>query len=142
MAYDRGLADRVRSILERRAGFSERQMFGGIAFMINGHMCCGVMKTDLMLRLAPEAVVSGLRRPHTRLMDFSGKPMKSMMLVDAVAAIQTKRCTNGSNPLLPSLVLCLRRRSRGGNRFARLDRVERRELGRLSVRPSRAIWRD
>jgi hypothetical protein len=86
MAYDRGLADRVRSILERRAGFSERQMFGGIAFMINGHMCCGVMKTDLMLRLAPEAVVSGLRRPHTRLMDFSGKPMKSMMLVDAVGS--------------------------------------------------------
>ena len=63
MAYDRGLADRVRSILERRAGFSERQMFGGIAFMIDGHMCCGVMKTDLMLRLAPHAVVSGLRKP-------------------------------------------------------------------------------
>jgi hypothetical protein len=81
MAYDRGLADRVRSILERRAGFSEREMFGGIAFMINGHMCCGVVKTDLMLRLTPEAVTGALRLPHTRPMDFSGKPMKSMMFV-------------------------------------------------------------
>jgi hypothetical protein len=83
MGYEHGLADRVRSILECRAGFSERQMFGGIAFMINGHMCCGVVKTDLMLRLAPASVVSGLRRPHTRPMDFTGKPMKSMMFVDA-----------------------------------------------------------
>lgn len=86
MAYDRGLADRVRSILERRAGFAERKMFGGIAFLINGHMCCGVLKTDLMLRLTPEAVTSGLRRPHTRPMDFSGKPMKSMMFVDAAGS--------------------------------------------------------
>ena len=83
MAYDRGLVDRVRTILGRRAGFSERKMFGGIAFMINGHMCCGVLKTDLMLRLTPEAVINGLRRPNTRPMDFTGKQMKSMMFVDA-----------------------------------------------------------
>jgi TfoX/Sxy family transcriptional regulator of competence genes len=84
MAYDHGLADRVRSILNRRAGFSEREMFGGIAFMINGHMCCGVMKTNLMLRLTAEGVASGLRRPHTRPMAFAGKPpMKAMMFVEA-----------------------------------------------------------
>ena len=41
MAYDCGLADRVRSILAHHAGFSERQMFGGVAFMINGHLCLG-----------------------------------------------------------------------------------------------------
>ena len=84
MAYDHGLADRVRSILNRRAGFSEREMFGGIAFMINGHMCCGVMKTNLMLRLTHEGVTKGLQRPHTRPMAFAGKPsMKAMMLVEA-----------------------------------------------------------
>ena|SRR5271165_592295 len=82
MAYDHYLADRVRSILERRSGFSEQKMFGGIAFMMNGHMCCGIMKNDLMVRLPAEAVVSGLERPHTRRMDFTGKPMKSMILVD------------------------------------------------------------
>lgn len=83
MAYDVGLADRVRSILGSRTGFSERKMFGGISFMIDGHMCCGVLKTDLMLRLTQDAVASGLRKPHTRPMDFTGRPMTSMMFVDA-----------------------------------------------------------
>jgi len=49
--------------------------------MINGHMCCGVTKTDLVLRLAPDEVVAALGRPHTRPMDFTGKPMKSMIFV-------------------------------------------------------------
>lgn len=86
MAYDSGLADRVRLILERRGGFSECKMFGGVAFMINGHMCCGVTKTDLVLRLPPDAVSAALRRPHTRPMDFTGKPMKSMVFVDALGS--------------------------------------------------------
>jgi len=51
--------------------------------MINGHMCCGVAKTDLVLRLAPDAVTRALVRPHTRPMDFTGKPMKSMIFVAA-----------------------------------------------------------
>jgi TfoX/Sxy family transcriptional regulator of competence genes len=83
MAYDHGLADRVRSILGRRPGFSEKNMFGGVCFMINGNMCCGIVKTDLMVRLAEEQATSGLKEPHTRLMDFSGKPMKSMLYVTA-----------------------------------------------------------
>jgi TfoX/Sxy family transcriptional regulator of competence genes len=84
MAYDFGLADRVRSILQAHAGFSERKMFGGLCFMINGHMCCGVMKTDLHLRLAPGDATAALGQPHTRPMEFTGKPMKSMILVDSV----------------------------------------------------------
>lgn len=59
-------------------------MFGGICFMMDGHMCCGVVKTDLMLRLAPESVTRALQQPHTRRMDFTGKPMKSMLYVDAI----------------------------------------------------------
>ena len=51
--------------------------------MINGHMCCGVIQTDLMLRLAPGDVVAALKKPHTRPMDFTGKPMKSMLYVSA-----------------------------------------------------------
>jgi TfoX/Sxy family transcriptional regulator of competence genes len=86
MAYDRGLAERVRVILQPRSGFSERQMFGGICFMINGNMCCGVVKTDLMLRLSPEAAAHALKQPHVRSMDFTGKPMKSMIYVDAHGA--------------------------------------------------------
>lgn len=83
MAYDLGLADRVRLILKRRAGFSECRMFGGVAFMINGHMCCGVTKNELVLRLRPDEVTAALRRPHTRPMDFTGKPMRSMIFVNA-----------------------------------------------------------
>ena len=83
MAYDEGLADRVRLILKRHAGFSECHMFGGVAIMVDGHMCCGVTRTDLVLRMQPDGVVEALRRPHTRPMDFTGKPMKSMIFVDA-----------------------------------------------------------
>lgn len=58
-------------------------MFGGIAYMVNGHMCCGVVKSDLMLRLGPAGAQAALREPHTRAMDFTGKPMKSMVYVEA-----------------------------------------------------------
>jgi TfoX/Sxy family transcriptional regulator of competence genes len=81
MAYDLGLADRIRSIVERRGTFVERKMFGGVAFMVNGHMCCGVVKNDLVLRLSEEQAAASLRQPHARPMDFSGKPMKSMIYV-------------------------------------------------------------
>ena len=59
----------------------ERKMFGGVAFMVNGHMCCGVVKNDLVLRLSPEQAAASLHQPHARPMDFSGKPMKSMIYV-------------------------------------------------------------
>lgn len=83
MSYDTGLAERVRAILSPYSGFSECKMFGGVAFLMNGHMCCGVTKTDLVLRLAPSEVTHALRRAHTRPMDFTGKPMKSMIFIDA-----------------------------------------------------------
>ena len=84
MAYDLHLADRIRSILRGVGEFSERRMFGGLAFMVKGHMCCGVLKTDLVLRLTPEAAAASLRQPHTRPMDFTGKVMKSMIYVSAI----------------------------------------------------------
>jgi TfoX/Sxy family transcriptional regulator of competence genes len=58
-------------------------MFGGLAFLMNGHMFCGIVKNDLMLRLGDELAAAALKMPHTRPMDFSGKPMKSMIYVDA-----------------------------------------------------------
>jgi TfoX/Sxy family transcriptional regulator of competence genes len=58
-------------------------MFGGLCFLVNGHMCCGIVKNDLMLRLPPEIVAAALREPHTRPMDFTGRPMKSMIYVEA-----------------------------------------------------------
>ncbi|MCA9021853.1 MAG: TfoX/Sxy family protein, partial [Planctomycetaceae bacterium] len=54
MAYDEDLAQRVRLLLKRRKGFSERKMFGGICFMLHGNMCCGVTRERLMLRLGEQ----------------------------------------------------------------------------------------
>jgi TfoX/Sxy family transcriptional regulator of competence genes len=84
VAYDVHLADRIRLILKSTGEFSERKMFGGLAFMVNGHMCCGVLKTDLVLRLTPEEADAALREPHNRPLDFTGKPMKSMIYVSAI----------------------------------------------------------
>ena len=81
MAYDENLADRVRAFLEAEAGFGERRMFGGIAFMLDGHMCCGVVDSDLMLRLGPDGADAALEHPHVRPMDFTGRPMSSMVFV-------------------------------------------------------------
>ena len=82
MAYDEDLADRVRAVLPRGAAVTERQMFGGLAFMLGGHMFCGVVKDALMVRLGPEGADRALDRPHVRPMDFTGRPMNGMVFVD------------------------------------------------------------
>jgi TfoX/Sxy family transcriptional regulator of competence genes len=64
MAWDQGLAERVRSVLKQHGEFSERMMFGCLAFMVNGNMCCGVMKTDLFLKLSPDAAAGARSLPH------------------------------------------------------------------------------
>ena len=81
MAFDEALADRVREILAARPELSERRMFGGVAFMVAGNMCCGVIGEDLMVRLGDDGEAA-LAEPHTRPMDFTGKPMKSAIYVD------------------------------------------------------------
>jgi TfoX/Sxy family transcriptional regulator of competence genes len=83
MPYDEELAVRVREILEERIAPSERKMFGGLAFMVNGHMCCGVIKEDLVLRLGPEVADKSLQDPSVRPMDFTGRPMKGFVFVSS-----------------------------------------------------------
>lgn len=80
MAYDEALADRVREVLGDRAEVSERKMFGGIAFMLGGHVAVGVIGEDLLVRLGPDGE-RALAEPHTRPMDFTGKPMKTTIFV-------------------------------------------------------------
>ncbi len=85
MAYDPELAERIRQALKRRRGVSERKMFGGLCFTIRGHMCCGVIGNDLVLRLGEQGVMEALKQPHTRPMDFTGKPLKSMIYLSSEA---------------------------------------------------------
>lgn len=83
MAYDETLADRLRAAAAVLTGeVTERKMFGGLAFMLNGHMFAGVVGKDLMLRLGEPAASHALSRPHVREMDFTGRPMKGMVFVE------------------------------------------------------------
>ena len=81
MAFDEAVANRVRKALTRRKGIAEKKMFGGISFLLNGNMCCGVIDKNLCLRLGEEGATTALGESHTRPMDFTGKPMKSMVFV-------------------------------------------------------------
>ena len=62
-------------------GLSERKMFGGLAFMLDGHMCCGIVGHDLMLRLGKDQAAQALEQPHVRPMDFTGRPMSGMVYI-------------------------------------------------------------
>ena len=62
MAFDEGLAQRVREILEEKQGFEEKKMFGGICFMLQGNMACGVLNDDLIVRVGPEKYEEFLKR--------------------------------------------------------------------------------
>ena len=83
MPYDRALADRVRAVLSDRDDVAERQMFGGLTFMVRGHMCCGVAGDDLMVRLGSDAAEAALAEPHVRPMDFTGRPLAGFAFVAA-----------------------------------------------------------
>lgn len=89
MAYDEDLATRVRAKLAP-AGFSERKMFGGLAFMVSGHMCCGVVGSDLMVRVGADAYERALARKGARVMDFTGRPMKGIVFVSADALVGSR----------------------------------------------------
>jgi TfoX/Sxy family transcriptional regulator of competence genes len=81
MAYDEELAERIRQTMLGEPGLSERNMFGGLAFMLDGHMCFGVVGNDLMLRLGKDQAAQALEQPHVRRMDFTGRPMASMVYI-------------------------------------------------------------
>ncbi|MBE0689556.1 MAG: TfoX/Sxy family protein [Anaerolineae bacterium] len=83
MAYDETLANRVRETLAGQPGLTERKMFGGIAFMLNGNMCCGIIKDELMVRIGAVKHEAALAQSQVRPMDFTGRPMKGMVMVGA-----------------------------------------------------------
>ena len=81
MAYDEQLAVRIRTLLANRTDVTERKMFGGLTFMIRGHMCCGVNGDELIVRLDPDRQDAALARPHARPMDLTGRPMRGFITV-------------------------------------------------------------
>lgn len=81
MPYNEGLAIRVRALLKGQPALVEKKMFGGLAYLLQGKMFAGILKDDLVVRVGPEANDAALKQPHTRPMDFTGKPMKGYIYV-------------------------------------------------------------
>ena len=81
MAYNERLAERVRALLGGRRGVSERRMFGGLAFLVDGKMCVGVLGDELVVRSGPSLHAEALKQRHARPMDFTGRPMSGMVYV-------------------------------------------------------------
>ncbi|REJ80208.1 MAG: RNA methyltransferase [Bacteroidetes bacterium] len=83
MAYDEVLAERVRKIMKRKRGVEEKSMMGGLTFMLNNKMCCGVAGDDLMVRVVEDKYELSLAKPHCREMDFTGRPLKGFLFVSS-----------------------------------------------------------
>ena len=82
MAYNLKLAERIRSELSG-APFVEKKMFGGLGFLLNGNMACGVNKNDLIVRVDPEKHSALLKKPYAKPFDMTGRPMKGWLVVEA-----------------------------------------------------------
>jgi hypothetical protein len=81
MTYDRGLAQRVREILGEKTVSAEKKMFGGICFLLNGNMACGILDDDLIVRVGPESYENALKRPHAREFNITGRPMTGWVMI-------------------------------------------------------------
>jgi TfoX/Sxy family transcriptional regulator of competence genes len=81
MVFDERLAGRMRKALAQRKGITEKKMFGGLAFLLDGKMCCGIVKDEMVVRVGPDRYGEALARPHARPMDFTGRSMKGFVFV-------------------------------------------------------------
>ena len=86
MAYDTSLADRVRELVETESGLTEKKMFGGLSFLINGNMAVGASsKGGLLLRVNPKDTEELLTRPAAGPFEMRGREMSGWIHVHATA---------------------------------------------------------
>jgi TfoX/Sxy family transcriptional regulator of competence genes len=85
MAYDEGLAQRVREEMEALTGYEEKKMFGGIGFMLEGNMATGVIGEDLIVRVGREEYETALEAPQARPFDMTGRPMTGWVVFSGAA---------------------------------------------------------
>jgi TfoX/Sxy family transcriptional regulator of competence genes len=81
MAYDEALADRVRKLISLRGKVREQKMFGGIAWMLDGNLACGVLGDELLIRVGPEGTDRSLAEGHTRPFEMGGRTSRGFVLV-------------------------------------------------------------
>ncbi len=110
MAYDEGLAERIRECFQTRSEVEEKKMFGGLCFMLSRHMCCGIVGDTFMGRVGPNNYESCLSEKHASEMDFTGKSMKGMVYVSPAGIAEDSElerwvgiCANFVNTLPPKV---------------------------------------
>ena len=81
MAYNEALAQRVGALLARRRGITQKKMFGGLCFLVDGKMLCGVERNRMVVRVGPERYEALLKEPHVKPMDFTGRPLRGFLYV-------------------------------------------------------------
>lgn len=81
MAFNERLAERIRQALGDRPDVTEKRMFGGLAFLYGGRMCCGVTGHDLVVRVMASELPNVMTHPHVRPMDFTGRPLRGFVYV-------------------------------------------------------------
>jgi len=82
MAYNQLLANRIREQLQELDGIEEKEMMGGLSFMLNDKMCVGVIKDEMMCRIDPALYEEALEKTGCHEMLFTGKPMKGWVMVE------------------------------------------------------------
>ena len=82
MAYNEKLAGRIRDALSKIQKVEEKEMMGGLTFMVDDKMCIGIIKDEMMCRIGPELHDTALEKTGCRVMDFTGRPMKGYVMVD------------------------------------------------------------
>jgi hypothetical protein len=82
VAHDEALEQRIGEALAEQPGLVAKRMFGGVGFMLQGNMACGVHKEMLIVRVGPERYEAALGRPHTRVFDMTGRPMRGWVMVE------------------------------------------------------------
>jgi len=91
MAYDEDLANRIRELIASEDGYTEQKMFGGIGFMIDGHMAVGVSgEGGLMIHCSKEETEALLAKPGARPFEMRGREMKGWLRVDAESVSTTR----------------------------------------------------
>ena len=83
MAYDENLGLRISEILADVRGLEEKKMFGGVGFLVNGNMACGVHKDSLIVRVGPDNYQAALGKEHAGVFDMTGRPMTGWVMVAA-----------------------------------------------------------
>jgi TfoX/Sxy family transcriptional regulator of competence genes len=82
LSYDPAAAERVRHLLSGRSDVAEKKMVGGLSFLVNGHMCCGITGMALMVRVGAESREQALREPHVRPMVFAGRALSGFIRIE------------------------------------------------------------